>query len=123
MADNIRVENEKESAWVVSKDEVLGKSDWTGSTHWHVLQAASNFDIVFLLEPCELLHHHFWLIVNSKNDLSNSSLGKCLNLMAKNWKVAEVNEWLWDSKGERSESGTESSNKNQSFHEVVVCLF
>jgi len=122
MANNIGVENKEEVVGVVGKDDVLGEADWTSSSKWLVLKTASNLDLVHFFVLFELLHHYLWLVINSQNNLGNTSLSQCLNLMAKNWQVAEVHQWLRNSECEWSESGTETAYEDQSFHLFLSCF-
>ena len=112
VANNIRVKNEEEVVSVVLKDDVLGKSDWSSGTEWLVLERAGDLHVIFLLKDLELFHHHFWLVVDGENNFGNSSCGKSLDLMAKDWEVAEVHQWLWDGQSQWSESGSESTYEN-----------
>jgi len=63
------------------------------------------------------------LVIDRENDLGYTSLGQSLNLMAQDWKVAEVHQGLWDGESQGSESRTKSANKNQSFHLKIVFKF
>jgi len=83
VANDVGVEHEEEARRVVSKDEVLGKADGTGGTKRLALERASNLDIVLLLEDFEFLHHDLRLVVDSKDNFSDTGASKSLNLMAK----------------------------------------
>ena len=39
-------------------------------------------------------HHHIRLVIDGQDDLSDASLGQCLNLVAKDGLVAKLDQWL-----------------------------
>lgn len=64
----------------------------------------------------QVFHHDIRLVVDRKDDLRDASLGQGFDLVTDDGLVAEVNARLGKSQGHWPETGTESTDENQSFH-------
>ena len=79
------------------------------------------FNCTYILFVClDGRHHDIWLVIDSQDDLNDTSLGQGFNLVAQNWLVAKVNERFGDGEGHGAQSSAEATNENQGFHSIYL---
>lgn len=118
-ANNVGIEHHEEARLVVCSDVLLSEADGACSSHRLVFNRDSDLKFVLFLEFLKSTLNYFCLEANSENNLSDASTGESLNLVTKNWEIAEVDQGLGHGESHRAKACSEAADKDECFHSKI----
>lgn len=128
IANDIGVEHEERA--VILAENLLREFQRSSSAQWLGLDGELYPYVVLLLilpgvRKCPLYQglsshllkrsgHDFGAVVDCENNIRHASCRKSLDLVKDHGLVAELDKGLWESESERSQTGAEATDENQS---------
>jgi len=117
---DVRVQD-KEGGVVLAQD-FTGEGEGTGGTERLGLDGEGDGDAVLFLGLFEHSDHDLGSVVDGEDNVLDTGLDKGVDLVQDHSLVAELDQRLGEGQGQGPETGTESTDENQSLH-FVKCVF
>jgi hypothetical protein len=115
-ANDIRVENEERR--IIFAKDLLGELQRTSGTQWLSLDGELDVHVVLFLVFLKGLGHDLGAVVDSEDNVGDTSSGESLDLVDNHGTVAKLDEGFGEGEGERAQAGAEAADKNQSYIDV-----